>query len=274
LSKTLSVGSVPIWPGFDISVRNVETPTEHKEVGLSHLKGAGLELVLEIEIEAKCHLVLVDSGASLSVMKPGISSSELQPTQTAAGGITGNKLKAAGTQDIILWVGKKTFRHELVIAPLDGEYSGILGVDVLRRMEARVDLRTCTLVLGKTSHRLSGQEVERCALINRQPQAFRDASGTGMITPEPTGPVASVRTPIPGLNSGGSDISDWEVVASGPVVLPPLSRGIVVGKSRGRKKLDVPQEVLVEPNTGGVCDSSGEPGLYLGRVRQVTGPRG
>jgi hypothetical protein len=177
LSKTVAVVSVPKWPGFDVPVPNVEPPTEGKEVGVSHLDTTGLELLLEIEIEGRCHLVLVDSGASLSVMKPGISSSELQPTQTADRGITGNKLKAAGTQNIIFRMGKKTFSHDFLIASLEVEYSGILGVDVLRRMEASVDLRTSTLVLGRTSHRLSGQEVERCALINRQPQAVREASG-------------------------------------------------------------------------------------------------
>ena len=109
-----------------------------KEVGLSHLDATGLKLLLEIEIEGKSHLVLVDSGTSLSVMKPGISSSELQPTQTAAKGITGNKLKTTGTQIITFWVGNKTFKHEFLIAPLDVVCSGILGVDILKRMEARV----------------------------------------------------------------------------------------------------------------------------------------
>jgi hypothetical protein len=94
------------------------------------LDASGLELVLEIEIEGKCHLVLVDSGASLSVMKPGIST-ELQPTQTAARGITGNKLKATGTQYITLWEGKRNFKCEFLIVPLDVEVSGILGMDVL-----------------------------------------------------------------------------------------------------------------------------------------------
>jgi len=132
-------------------------------------------------------------------MKPGISSSELHPTQTAAKGIAGNKLKTTGTQIITFWVGNKTFKHELLIAPLDVVYSGILGVDMLKRMEVKADLRTSTLVLGRTSYRLSGQEVERCALINRQPQAVREASGTGLITPEATGPKASMGTPIPEL---------------------------------------------------------------------------
>ena len=50
-------------------------------------------------------------------------------------------------------------------------------MDVLERMEARVDLRTSTSVTGRTGHRLSGQEVQRCALINRLPQAVREESG-------------------------------------------------------------------------------------------------
>jgi len=145
-----TVAEVPKWPGFDVLLPNVEPRTEGKEVGLSHLDATGLELLLEIEVEGKCHLVLVDSGASLSVMKPGISSSELQPTQTAAKGINGNKLKTTGTQFITFRVGSKTFKHEFLIAPLDVEYSGILGVNILKRIEAKVDLRPSTLVLWRT----------------------------------------------------------------------------------------------------------------------------
>ena len=69
-----------------------------------------------------------------------------------------------------------------------------------------------------------------------------------------------METPIPGLNSGGSDIRDWDVVASGPVVIHPLSQGIVVGKMRGRSSLEVPREVLVEPV------GIGTPGAYVARV--------
>jgi len=220
----------------------------------------GLELLLEIEVEGRSHLVLVDSGASLSVMQPGVSDAELRPTQTVARGLTGNKFKTTGIQAITFRRGSKTFKHEFLIARLVVDYSGILGVDILRRMEVRVDLWTSTLVLGRTSHRLTGQEVERCALINRQPQAVGEASGMGLVTPEPTIPKASVGTPIPGLSTGGSDIRSWEVVASGPVVLPPLSQGIVVGKMRKTGDLDVPREVLVEPV------GLGTPGAYVARV--------
>jgi hypothetical protein len=96
--------------------------------------------------------------------------------------------------------------------------------------------------------------------INRQPQAVGEVSGTGLITPETIRPVASVGTPTPGLNSGRSDISGWEGVASGPVVLPPLSRGTVVGKLKAMHKIYVPWEVLVH------TVERGTPGAYVARV--------
>ena len=72
--------------------------------------------------------------------------------------------------------------------------------------------------------------------------------------------VSGNHVPIPGLNSGGSDIRDWDVVASGPVVLSPLSQGIVVGKLRGRSILEVLREIWVEPI------GIGTPGAYVARV--------
>jgi hypothetical protein len=127
-------------------------------------------------------------------------------------------------------VGKRTYDHVFLVAPLDVEYSGILRVDALRHMEARVDLRISTLVLGRTSFQLSGQEVERCALIRRQPQIASEVSRTGLTTPETIGSYASAGTSIPGLSSGGTDIGSWEVVAHGSVILPPLCEGLVIGK--------------------------------------------
>lgn len=94
-------------------------------MGLSHLGATGLELLLGDR--EKCLLVLVDSGASLSLMKTGISSSELQPTQTATRGITGNKLKATGTQHITIRLGRTTFKREFLTVPLDVECSGIFS---------------------------------------------------------------------------------------------------------------------------------------------------
>jgi transposase InsO family protein len=220
----------------------------------------GLELLLEVEIEEEQRFLLVDSGASLSVMKPGISHSKIEPTQTVAKGVTGNRLRAIGSQDIMFSVGSRIYTHKFLVAHLDVEYSGILGLDALRQMEAKVDLRTSTLVLGRSRHQLAGQEVERCALVRRHPHSVREASQTDLINPETTGPKAPVGTPTPGISRGRADVVSWEVVASGPVVIPPLSQAIVVGKIKRGSIRDVPREVMVEPV------SVGTPGAYVARV--------
>jgi predicted aspartyl protease len=115
------------------------------------MNDAGSELLLEIDICGSLHHMLIDSGASVSVIKPGIAVSEIRTThtRTTARGITGTKLKVMGTQEVTFTAGKRTYTHEFLIAALDTEYSGILGVDVLRHMGARVDLRTSTLLLGR-----------------------------------------------------------------------------------------------------------------------------
>jgi hypothetical protein len=162
LSKAVSSCSAPKRAGFDVQIPSVEPSADGTKVDRSHADFVGPELLLGIEIGGAYHQVLVDSGTSVSVMKPGIVASEIRTTETAARGITEARLKIMGTQVIIFKVGKRMFTHEFLIAPLDAEYSGVLGIDVLSRMEASVDLRTSTLVLGRKRYQLSGQEVERC----------------------------------------------------------------------------------------------------------------
>jgi hypothetical protein len=70
----------------------------------------------------------------VKVINPGIIASEIRTTQTIVGGMTGNRLKVMGTQVVTFNVGIRTFTHEFLVASLDTEYSGILGVDALRHM--------------------------------------------------------------------------------------------------------------------------------------------
>jgi hypothetical protein len=188
-------------------------------------------------------------------MKPEIGTSGIRTTQTAARGITGTKLRIIGTQVIKFKVERKTFEHECFIAPIDIKYSDILGVGVLRHMEARVDLRTSTLVLGRTSYRLSGQKVEQCALIRRQPQVATGASEPGLINPGATRLDVSAGIPIPESSPGGPDIDSWSVVAHGPIVLPPLPEGLVIGKIEKYNTANLPGKILDET-----------PGAYVARV--------
>ena len=51
-------------------------------------------------MEGELHQFLIDLGASLSLVKPGVSQTEIKPTDLAARGIMGTKLKSLGVQEI------------------------------------------------------------------------------------------------------------------------------------------------------------------------------
>jgi hypothetical protein len=101
---------------------------------------SGNELLLEVQVEGELQQFLIDSGTSLSLVKPGVSRAEVKPTDLAARGITGTKSKSLGVQDIKIKLGNRTYTHEFLMTPLNVEYSGVLGLDILRQMEDKVDL--------------------------------------------------------------------------------------------------------------------------------------
>jgi hypothetical protein len=72
--------SAPKWAGFDVQIPSVGPVAGGTKVGQSHADFVGPELLLEIEIDGRLHQVLVDSGASVGVMKPGIAGSEIVTT--------------------------------------------------------------------------------------------------------------------------------------------------------------------------------------------------
>ena len=47
---------------------------------------SGNELLVEVQIEGEPYQFLIDSGTSLSLVKPGVSQTEVKPTDLAARG--------------------------------------------------------------------------------------------------------------------------------------------------------------------------------------------
>jgi hypothetical protein len=52
-------------------------------------------------------------------------------------------------QEIQIELENRVFTHEFLVTPLDVEYSGLLGLDILRQMEAKVDLCSGGLMIGR-----------------------------------------------------------------------------------------------------------------------------
>jgi len=121
---------------------------------------SGNELLLEDQVEGVIHQFLIDSWASVSLIKPGVSQAEIAPTNLAAIGITGAKLKSLGTQEVEVQLGNRTYTHELLVTPLGVDCSGVFGLDLLRRMEAKVDLCSGGLIMRRRRYDLSGLECQ------------------------------------------------------------------------------------------------------------------
>ena len=119
---------------------------------------SGYELLLEVQVEGITHQFLIDSGASVSLIKPGINQAEIAPTDLATRGITGAKLKSLGTQEVEIQLGNRTYTHEFLVTPLGVDCSGVFGHDLLRRMEAKDDLCSGGLIIGQRRYDLSGIE--------------------------------------------------------------------------------------------------------------------
>jgi hypothetical protein len=104
----------------------------------------------------------------------------------AARGITGTKLKCLGTQTIEFRLCNKIYQHEFLVTPLHVEYSGVLGLDILRLMEAKVDLCSSGLISGRRRYELTGLDChERESLVTETtPVVSEGRRIAGLITPE------------------------------------------------------------------------------------------
>jgi hypothetical protein len=157
-------------------------------------------------------------------------------------------------------LGKKKFCFEFVIAPLDVEYIGILGVDVLKYMKARVDLRTNGLVVGKTRYPLRGLEAKIGEESSRQPRLRCVKSQTGPATPEAINHEEEAHSsPSLGRSREHPDCVK-SVTALKSTILPPMSQVLVVTKLRSKRELNFPSEVLIEPCEIGIR------GIYVWHV--------
>ena len=119
---------------------------------LSVAKGCVTEPVLTLEIEGEVFSFMVDTGAMVSLIQPGISKAQVQPCDVQARGITGTQLEVLGEQQVEFTVRNQdyyvTFVHTFIVSPLERCSSGILGMDFLQQVGAEISLTARLLNIG------------------------------------------------------------------------------------------------------------------------------
>jgi hypothetical protein len=157
---------------------------------------------------------MVDTGAIISLIQPGISKAQVQPCDVQARGVTGTQLDIQREQKAQFNLrsnnGDITFVHTFVVSPLKRCSSGILDMDLLQRLGAEISLTDQLFYIDRYSFPLRDQE-QKVSKFHR------------LINAESTNPLC------PGLEEGGDgSVEDWEdtVQLAETVTLPPLSERI------------------------------------------------
>jgi hypothetical protein len=117
--------------------------------------------IVNVEITGTRREFVLDTGSGISLIQPGVYSSEVNPTNVSPFGVTGKELEIKGVQDVLVHLGGKTFNHQFCVSSLPTEADGILGVDFLAGKKSDLNLEKLQLRLLSGTERSNGVESQR-----------------------------------------------------------------------------------------------------------------
>jgi hypothetical protein len=116
---------------------------------------------INVEIAGTRREFVLDTGSGISLIQPGVYSSEVKPTNLSPFGVTGKELEIKGVQDVQFHLGGKPISHQFCVCSLQTEADGILGVDFLAGKKADLNLEKLQLKLLSGTERSKGVESQR-----------------------------------------------------------------------------------------------------------------
>jgi hypothetical protein len=122
---------------------------------------------ITIEIEGEARRMILDSGSSISILREGVSKSEVKNSPLKLYGVTGEALRIFGQQTISFVLGGHFYDHTFVISELPTEATGILGMDFLEKTGAVINFQTGSLTLagGDENSHSYGRSPAKCAVF-------------------------------------------------------------------------------------------------------------
>ena len=173
------------------------------------------EPVLTIETGGEEFLFMVDTGAMVSLIQPGISKAQVRPCDVQARGVTGTQLEILGEQEIEFAIRLEdyymTFVNSFMVSPLNRYSSAILGMHFLQQVGAGISLTAQLLNIGCYSFPLRVR-VREVSTVRRLINAGSEGS-----------------TSLDQEEGESEHVGDWEgtIELAEAVTVPPLSVRIV-----------------------------------------------
>ena len=109
-------------------------------------------------------MLLLDKGSSLSLIKTGVCTSNVNSAIVTPYGVTGDELRVNGEQRVTFTIKGETYTHDFCVFNVATEADAILGSDFLLKMDARLDFENgkfCLKRAEKVGHdRPKGEHCE------------------------------------------------------------------------------------------------------------------
>jgi transposase InsO family protein len=203
--------------------------------------------VIEVSIDNEPRKFLVDTGSSVCLIQPNVSSVKIQASAIAPIGITGDSLPLLGEQLIEFRLDKRQFRQKFGVCVLPTTCDGILGTNFLIANEATIDLKNQRLLVSQTG-RGAGSEIYADVAYTLFPagdgQDGRSAQQEA-VTELKREPGAEAK-PAPNV-ADISDKQEWLVTLPASVKLTPRAKQMLIGQLEVPKSEIETSLVCIEP---------------------------
>ena len=83
---------------------------------------------------------ILDTGSNVSLIKPGVSHNKIRTTSLAPFGVTGDELEIKGEQEVEFCCNNQNYKHQFYVCSLPTDADGIIGMDFLLAVSAKLDL--------------------------------------------------------------------------------------------------------------------------------------
>jgi hypothetical protein len=134
------------------------------------------EPLLTVEIGRGRFEFVVDTGATVLLIKPTVSKAQVRKSQVQARGVSGTSLEILGVQDVKFTIGfptgSMTFIQSFMVCPLEICSAGILDLDFLQRVGAEISLSDNSLTIR--DRRVSLSSASLTAQASSDPEVLQE----------------------------------------------------------------------------------------------------
>jgi hypothetical protein len=99
---------------------------------------------IKAKISGNYSVFVLDKGSGISLIQPGVYSSEVNPNNVSPFGVTGKELEIQGIQEVTFHLNGRKFSYQFCVCSLPTEADGIIGMDYLAEKNADLNLKKNT----------------------------------------------------------------------------------------------------------------------------------